>query len=147
MAIKHVLVPVDGSESSLEALAVALELAAPAGASVTVLQVIEEEDPLPTHDDAPPPGVDRVTFLAERRFQSVAPILAATRVPWQRQITVGNVPKEICRAAEQDHSDMVIMGSRGLAAVTRLLLGSVSDYVAKHAPCSVLIARQPHRAG
>jgi nucleotide-binding universal stress UspA family protein len=122
-----------------------LELATPARASVTVLQVIEPEDPLPTYDDRPPPGVDRVQFLAERRFANIVPVLERTELQWARRVEVGQVPKRICEVASEEGSDVIVIGSRGLSGIGRLLLGSVSEYVARHAPCSVLIARRPER--
>jgi nucleotide-binding universal stress UspA family protein len=140
------LVPVDGSDGSLAALDIALTLAVLPGASVTVLQVIEDEGPLPTHDEQPPPGIDRVSYLAQLRFAKVAPLLARTQINWSRVIEEGSVPDAICKVAEREHSDMIVIGSRGLSAMGRLLLGSVSELVAKHAPCNVLIARPPaHR--
>lgn len=41
--------------------------------------------------------------------------------------------------------DMIIVGSHGYGMIGRVLLGSVSDYVVHHAPCSVLVARPPIR--
>lgn len=40
--------------------------------------------------------------------------------------------------------DLLIMGSRGLGAVKRAVLGSVSDYCVANAECPVLIVRKPH---
>lgn len=142
----RILVPVDGSDGSVAALEVALQLATLGGLDVTVLQVIEDEDPLPTYDDRPPPGVDRVGFLAERRFVRLQPMLDASTVNWTRRIEQGVARDRICGVAAEEHTGILVIGSRGLSAVGRVLLGSVSDYVARHAPCSVLIARQPPQA-
>jgi nucleotide-binding universal stress UspA family protein len=38
-------------------------------------------------------------------------------------------------------ADLIVVGSRGKGGLRRLLLGSVAEFVARHAPCSVLIAR------
>ena len=48
----------------------------------------------------------------------------------------------ICEVARQEKADLLIMGSRGLGMLQRLLLGSASEYAIKHAPCSVLVARK-----
>lgn len=142
----RILVPVDGSDGSVVALEIALQLAGMAAMEVTLLQVIEEEDPLPTYDDRPPPGIDRVVFLSDRRFAKLQPLLEATEVQWTRRIEVGVPRDRICEVAAEERSQLLVIGSRGLSAVGRLLLGSVSDYVARHAPCSVLIARLPAHA-
>jgi nucleotide-binding universal stress UspA family protein len=54
---------------------------------------------------------------------------------------IGDPGSAICEAAERDGYSMVIVGSRNLKGVQRVLLGSVSDRVAHHAPCDVLIVK------
>ena len=41
----------------------------------------------------------------------------------------------------EEKADLIVLGSRGLSGIKAFLLGSVSDRVAHHAPCSVLIVR------
>lgn len=53
-----------------------------------------------------------------------------------------NPGKEICNYAEKHDIDLIILGSRGLGAVKRLFLGSVSNYIVQHAQCHVLIVKQ-----
>ena len=54
--------------------------------------------------------------------------------------------KEIVGLAGEMEAGLVVLGSRGLGAVGRVLLGSVSDSVVRHAHCSVLVVRDPeHR--
>ena len=48
----------------------------------------------------------------------------------------------IVNYAEQMKSTMVVMGTRGLGAVKRTILGSVSDYVVHHAHCPVIVCRE-----
>uniref|UniRef100_A0A803MWC7 UspA domain-containing protein n=1 Tax=Chenopodium quinoa TaxID=63459 RepID=A0A803MWC7_CHEQI len=55
----------------------------------------------------------------------------------------GDPKDEICKAAEQSHVDMLVIGSRGLGGLKRAFLGSVSDYCAHHACCPVLIVKPP----
>lgn len=54
---------------------------------------------------------------------------------------VGNSRDAIVETAKTEKIDVVVVGSRGLGTLSRLLLGSVSDYVVKHSPCPVLVAR------
>lgn len=49
----------------------------------------------------------------------------------------------IVRLAEQDHADLIVIGTSGRTGIDRLLLGSVANDVIKRAPCSVLVARTP----
>lgn len=53
----------------------------------------------------------------------------------------GNPGEALLGLADDRNSDLIVLGARGLTASRRLLLGSVSLRVAKHAPCSVLVTR------
>jgi nucleotide-binding universal stress UspA family protein len=54
----------------------------------------------------------------------------------------GDPDKEILRAAESLGVGLIVVGSRGLGALSRALMGSVSDSVVKHAHCPVLVVRK-----
>jgi nucleotide-binding universal stress UspA family protein len=54
---------------------------------------------------------------------------------------VGHVIDTIIKHVEADHADLLVVGSRRLTKSERLHLGSVSESLLRHAPCSVLIAR------
>ncbi len=57
-----------------------------------------------------------------------------------RQV-VGVPGKAICQVAQQWSADLIVVGNRGRSGLTELLLGSVSNYVMHHAPCSVLVVK------
>lgn len=54
---------------------------------------------------------------------------------------VGEPSQEICRAAEEWNADLVVIGRRGHQGLSEIVLGSVSNYVVHHAPCSVLVVQ------
>lgn len=139
--IKKILTPVDGSESSKKALEVALSIAEAAGAELTVLEVVEEFGPLPGYYEAAPPGLDRVKWVSEQRFDKIHTPLETTKVKWVRQVEEGYPADKICEVAEKGAYDMIVIGSRGLSTFGRFLLGSVSNRVVLHAPCSVTVVR------
>jgi nucleotide-binding universal stress UspA family protein len=56
-------------------------------------------------------------------------------------IVEGHVAQTIVAEAQSRESELVVMGARGQSAIGRLLLGSNSEFVATHAPCSVLVVR------
>lgn len=141
MALERILVPVDGSAGSVRAIELALDLARLSGGSLTVLEVIEEFGPLPGRYEAAPAGKERVTWLADQRFEPVVDLLEKSGVAYTRRVEEGYAPETICQVAESEKSDLVVIGSRGLTAVGRFLIGSVSDRVVHHAPCSVLVVR------
>lgn len=53
----------------------------------------------------------------------------------------GNPGRMICELADNWSADLILVGSRGLKGLKEIFLGSVSNYVTHHAPCSVLIVR------
>ena len=59
-----------------------------------------------------------------------------------RQV-LGNPSRKICELATIWNADLIMMGRRGRSGITEVLLGSVSNYVVHHAPCSVHIVHLP----
>lgn len=55
----------------------------------------------------------------------------------------GDIAHEIIEAARQFEADVVVVGAHGLSGLKAFFLGSVARNVAHHAPCSVLVAREP----
>jgi len=139
--IKKILVPIDGSESSKKALAMAIAIAQAADAKMTILEVIEEFGPLPGYYEASPAGEDRVKWVSEQRFEKIHPALEGISVKWDRKVVEGYAADLIVDIAEKDKYDMIVIGSRGHSAIGRFLVGSVSDRVVHHAPCSVTVVR------
>ena len=139
--VKKILVPVDGSDSSKKGIEMGLSLAESNGASITLLEVIEEFGPLPGYYEAPPVNVNRVQWVSEQRFSKLHDALENTPVKWQRRVEEGYAAETIVRIAEEDKYDLIVIGSRGMNFLGRFLLGSVSDRVVHHAPCSVLVVR------
>lgn len=54
---------------------------------------------------------------------------------------LGKPAKVIMQVASKQHADLIVMGTKGLSAIARVLLGSVSTRVVQHATCSVLVVR------
>lgn len=54
---------------------------------------------------------------------------------------IGNPGKVICDLAKTWEANLIVVGNRGRQGISEMLLGSVSNYVMHHAPCSVLVAK------
>lgn len=54
---------------------------------------------------------------------------------------VGDAADAIVDVAEEQRSDLIVVGNKGMTGATRFLLGSVPNKISHHAPCSVLIVR------
>ncbi len=142
----RILLATDGSDSSEAAFSVVQSRPWPADTVVLVLSVVQP----------PLPMVDPTTALAPIQFETVASQLTeATRRSVNRSaerlrdhlavetaIRTGDPRLEIVQAAEDWKADLIVLGSHGRTGVSRWLLGSVAEYVVRHAPCSVEVARE-----
>jgi nucleotide-binding universal stress UspA family protein len=91
------------------------------------------------------PALDALVEEAREEVATLAKEASAFFAgPTTPHVTVGSPGKEIVALAEALNADVVVVGSEGKEGVRRLLLGSVSEHVARHAPCSVLVARPRH---
>jgi nucleotide-binding universal stress UspA family protein len=133
--IRRILLATDLGPASTAAVDHALALAAALGASLVVASVVEPGRPIPGVGgrvdqlrEAREGGVRRITDQA----QSLG--IRATFLVW-----LGEAGPSVVAAAEAEGADLIVVGSHGRAGVARLLLGSVSDHVIRHASCPVLV--------
>ena len=75
---------------------------------------------------------------AEKDLEHTARALGGTVA---RRIEYGDAAAEICRVAEDEGFDVIVVGSHGSGFVKRVFLGSVSQHLLHHAPCPVLVVR------
>ncbi|XP_010269548.1 PREDICTED: universal stress protein PHOS34-like isoform X2 [Nelumbo nucifera] len=59
------------------------------------------------------------------------------------EVVEGDARNVICEAVEKHHASTLVVGSHGYGAIKRAVLGSVSDYCAHHAHCTVMIVKKP----
>ena len=80
----------------------------------------------------------------QRLEAALAPLATLLRSRVRRVVTTtptGAPAATILREAEIDDSDLIVVGARGLGALERVALGSVSESVLRHAVCPVLVVR------
>jgi nucleotide-binding universal stress UspA family protein len=139
-----VLITLDGSSTADQALGVARELLAGKETDVTLLHVIPRHliytkagtVPAESYDPDEEQIVSTILLNAaehELRTAGVGPTL-------KKEVHAGDPAEVILTIAEADGVDLIILGSRGLGAARRFLLGSVSTKVTTHAHCAVLVA-------
>ena len=142
---KKILVGIDGSENSEKALGVAMEIARAFSSSLTLISVVQmpivtdfageeqifSKDLYETIVSTYRAVLDKVSKLVEE----------PESVNLSTKIEFGNPGNEICKVANEDAHDLIVMGSRGKGILQRHLLGSVSDRVNHHAHCCVLIVK------
>lgn len=135
-----IVVGVDGSRASVEALREAKDMAELMGCPLKVVATWE----LPaTAAQYPYPLEDTFEDAARRRLeQSLAAVFGEELPPGLQQEVLAGSPARVLRDLSED-ARMLVVGSRGHGGFVGLLLGSVSSAVAAHAKCPVLIT---HRA-
>ena len=79
----------------------------------------------------------------EKTRQKINSLLSDSEIRISTEVLIGSPESRIVEAAEEFQADLIIVGSHGYNSWERLLLGSVSDSVIHHAPCSVFVVRTP----
>jgi nucleotide-binding universal stress UspA family protein len=138
----NILVGVDGSECSEVAIQEIVRTQAK-GTNVKILHVIE---PLPAIESWAYAADYRSTLGAQRKeaeafVAQAAEILRNAGFVVTTAIEEGVAKSILVDTAFQWPADLVVLGSHGRKGLARFLLGSVSEGVVRHAPCSVLIVR------
>lgn len=133
--MKKILVAYDGGQPAHRALDLATELAQRFEAKVGVVSVI------PVHPGRAPvnPWDDRAVHHAE--LAEARTILAERGIEPVLHEPAGDPAMTIEQIAEEGGYDTVVVGSRGLGALSRIFQGSVSEHVATHAAATVVVAR------
>lgn len=144
--ISRILVPVDFSEISCAAAALAVrELAPQLGAEVVFVTVLEASD-LRVAMSAGLHGFDtdeelhrQVADWIEQQFAKVESVQGAVKA--KRDVRRGIVERELVEAVKEHRADLVVMGATGIGR--RSPLGSKTDYLLRHTAVPVTLTREP----
>ena len=159
---KKILVALNRSPTHEVLLAAAIEMAQVHQAELMLLHALsgeEDESPLPISAHAhkiywaPGSPFNLATWRQQWKTyereclnllkKGTAQALDAGVVAEYQQI-LGKPGHVICQLASSWGADLILMGSRGRTGLKEAVLGSVSNYVSHHAPCSVLTLKLPH---
>jgi nucleotide-binding universal stress UspA family protein len=136
----RVLVALDSSEQSDYVIQCVLQIKLQASATVILCSVIELSE---TNLEQPAdlPFVD--PELGQFRHIEKALQIYQGELPCQTEleIVMGDPTEEIIRLANIYRADLIVLGSRGLTGVNRILKGSVGSQVVSDAPCSVMVVK------
>ena len=142
---KHILVPVDGSETSLQAVSKAAELAKVFNSEVTAVYVL---DPYPFTGVGADFAYGQAQYLsaataeANKALEDVTERMKDTGVTIKTLVGEGHAIHEgIVRVGENVGADLIVMGSHGRRGLEKLVLGSVAQRVLQAARIPVLVVR------
>src|SRR3954471_16723818 len=142
-AFKKILVPVDFSKTSIEALQHARDFAQRFGSALVLLHVVEkapfiaglETNPMVLSDkEVAQRAKSELDLLAQREF--------ADETSVQTLVRTGKPFNEINQAAAELKADLIIISTHGYTGLKHTLLGSTAERVIRHAPCAVLVVRK-----
>ena len=152
---EKILVPLDGSEHSLRALEIAIQIAKRFDGKITLIHVysvgvrpIIMSEPTTLTPPTVPIMAPTGFSVVEAARKAGASILAdgenkvkAEGVHVETLLKEGHTVQEILKTAKDGKSDLIVMGARGISKIREVLLGSVSDGVIRNAPCPVLVTK------
>lgn len=142
----RIILAVDGSGESQNAADFLARLPLPEASQVTVVTVVADA---PMDEIGPEVWMkvreaSRATAL--QNYQTVLPKLGALSANAEHLLQEGHPSRVILDAAKERNADLIVVGAHGHSLISRVLLGSTSNYVANHARCPVLVVR-PQAAG
>ncbi|MEL7079679.1 MAG: universal stress protein [Cyanobacteria bacterium J06643_13] len=155
--INKILIAVDRSQNNKLVFDTAISLAKTTGANMMLLHILSKKEP--EHPIAPTytyyPIVEETNYETYQKeyakyeqhglefLRNMTEEAISAGISTEFTQLSGNTGRLICELANNWSADLIIVGSRGLKGIKEMFLGSVSNYVTHHAPCSVLIIRHP----
>ena len=141
---KRLLIPVDGSKSSLKAARFGLRLAAHENCEVIAVHVIDEENAadLALYSDRPVEEIlERMRRGGESYLEEIQEIARRHRVRCAGEVRVGIPHRAILVVAEERDADLIVMGTVGRKGPRRVLIGSVTERVIEQSTVPVLVVK------
>jgi nucleotide-binding universal stress UspA family protein len=151
--LRQIVLAVDGSAASAKALAFVLTKFQPVRSTgegrqvpiqVGVVHVMARRPLAPIEFRFAAPWIKsekKVKDVARRLVDQSAQQLTKAGFTAEPVCKIGNPAEEIIKVAAKRRADMIVMGAKGLGAIDRILLGSVSTQVMQYANCPVLVVR------
>lgn len=144
-----IILAIDDSPHSQAALQWVQKAHWPAGSNLLVLSAVEWM----AYAMAEPGGADLYGRLLADQVKAREEVIAGaerdlkkTELQVTCRVLQGDARLAILEAADQEHADLIVVGSHGRTGLPKLIMGSVASYVVAHAPCNVLVVKQPHAA-
>lgn len=152
---EKILVPLDGSEHSIKALDVAIQIAKRFRGKITLVHIysvaaVSHVLPEPSMATAGIPVMTApdISRLVEASRKAGSRILEdgeqrvrTAKVEVNKLLEEGHTVQEIIRVAKEGNFELIVMGARGISHIREMLLGSVSDGVMHHVVCPVLVVK------
>jgi len=148
--MKRILVPVDFSPFSLQALRYGCAIARLDGAELYLLHVVQDLTPISMGGDGIVPiaagdYLEQLDSSAQEALAQVPPRSWLDGLTVRRQTMIGSPWSRIVEFATSHEIDLICVGTHGRGGFSRFLLGSVAEKVVQHSPCQTLVVRRHER--
>ena len=140
-----ILVPIDFSEHSQEALDTATQIAHLFGSTIHLLHCyhIQTAGVSPYGIVLPAGYYADIRDAAEKRLNDWLELVSNEGIQSETILSADSPSLAINLAAEEIEADLIVMGTRGLSGLKHAVLGSVAERVVRLAPCPVLTVKHP----
>jgi nucleotide-binding universal stress UspA family protein len=137
-----ILVGIDDSQSSGDVVRAMVAQFRTEGTEVRVLHVLQPSAPAPPQMAAGyAPELEEQKKPAHELVERIAKELRSAGLKVDTAVEVGDIRESLIDFASEWGADLIVLGSHGQGGIRRFLLGSVAEFVARHAKCSVEIVR------
>jgi nucleotide-binding universal stress UspA family protein len=141
---RRMLIPLDGSESSLKAARFGLRLARREGCPVTAVHIVDEENAadLARYADCPVAEIiARMERSGEGYLEPVREWARSQGISFSSEVRVGIPHRVLLEMAAESGTDLIVMGTVGRRGPRRVLVGSVTERVIAHSSVPVLVVK------
>ncbi len=143
MNIKKVLYATDFSPGSQAALPYASAFASAGGATLVIVHV-DDTTPGLVFGDVGYGYVPQIDEIAQQEYQHLLAMTPSEDdVQYEHRFLRGSAADGILGVADQEHVDLIVIGTHGRSGLSKLLMGNVAEAVVRRAKCPVLTIKQP----
>lgn len=144
---RRILIATNGSETANEATDFGIEMVGCSGAKIYALYVIDTTPyrSVPLDQIWSKETLDEFERIGHEATSYIERIGTAAGAEVESRVLKGNPAEKILNFAEDNNIDMIIVGSLGKSGYERILLGSVSEKIVRHAKIPVLVVRERHK--
>jgi nucleotide-binding universal stress UspA family protein len=141
---RHILVPTDGSQPSMAAGQLAVQLAVANKAHVTFVYVVDDTvaHEIATAAHRPMEQIQGdLKTSGQHYLDHLTRVATEAKVESTQKVCHGVPPDEIAELARHAGADLIVMGQVGSRGSRHILMGSVTERVIEHAPCPVMVVK------
>jgi nucleotide-binding universal stress UspA family protein len=142
--LKNILLATDGSETSMRAAKMALDIGKKTGATVTAIYVVDVHRLAQLPGYAAMPGIkDNLMELMFKEggeaLEEIEDMARDAGVAYERVVAEGDPGEELLKLCRNPGFDLIVLGTIGKSGLKRFLLGSVAEKVVRHSHVPVLV--------